>query len=101
MRFGARSLLRDSPAAFGSPAGPPEPWRRGSACLRGTSFAVRLAAPEPGSFLVGHHLERAAGSRSAIAARTVTAPPGARHGEFGDFADPQQRQPELQVGGVA
>src|ERR1700693_5609213 len=25
----------------------------------------------------------------------------ARHGEFGDFADPQQRQPELQVGGVA
>jgi hypothetical protein len=25
----------------------------------------------------------------------------ARHGEFGDFADPQQRQLELQVGGVA
>src|ERR1700686_4990716 len=25
----------------------------------------------------------------------------ARHGEFGDIADPQQRQPELQVGGVA
>jgi hypothetical protein len=41
---------RRRPVAFGSPAGPPEPWRRGAAYLRGTSFAVRLAAPEPGSF---------------------------------------------------
>jgi hypothetical protein len=38
------------PAAFGSPAGPLRAMAQGSVCLRGTSFAVRLAAPEPGSF---------------------------------------------------
>jgi hypothetical protein len=41
-----------------------------------------------------HHLGRAAESRSAISART-------RHDKFRDFAGPQQRQPDLQVGGIA
>jgi hypothetical protein len=52
-RAGGRSacvLGHDPCTAFGSPAGLQWAWRRGSACLRGTSFAVRLAAPEPGSF---------------------------------------------------
>jgi hypothetical protein len=43
-----------------------------------------------------HYLERAGGSRSAISARTVNVPPPP-HGKFRDFADPQQRELDLQV----
>src|SRR4249920_1195059 len=42
---------------------------------------------------------RALAYADRCASTSLAACPG--HGEFGDLADPQQRQPELQVGGVA
>jgi hypothetical protein len=53
------------------------------------------------AFLVGHHLERAAGSRSAIAARTVTAPPGRDTANSATSPIRSSASLRPQVGGVA